>query len=250
MTVRYRGAAPDWSGARGDRARRRRARARPACVVDDGVDLGGDGRRRSVAAPSWSRSPTSRRRCRSCSARRWRHERRPPELARRRREIRERGRSRAFLVSLALMLIVGRGSHRPPGAARHRPGHQGRRPHRLDPDGAASRPRSTRRRRRHHDPHPPLRLRRRGRGRRSATATSTCSSSTAAVSSGSGDADEQLQAIVTGAIQLAAIRDRAAAAGHRPRRAVGHGRAGAGHQRGARPGGRAQSRRRDRRRSS
>ena len=83
VTVRYRGAAPDWSGLGCDRARGR-GRRRGAPARRAGCRPGGDGRRRSAGAPSWSRSPTSRRRCRSCSVRRWRHERRPPELAGRR----------------------------------------------------------------------------------------------------------------------------------------------------------------------
>ena len=74
VDIRYRGPAPDWSGlASVELVESDEGQAR--LRVDRDADLAavlarGPGPRTS------SRSPTSLRRCRSCSARRWRHERR------------------------------------------------------------------------------------------------------------------------------------------------------------------------------
>ena len=119
-------------------------------------------------------------------------------------------------------------------------------PARRPPD-SPTRAAGTRRRRRHHDPHPPLRRRSPPASTPCATETSTSSSSTPDGSNGSSATDEQLKAVVTGAIQLVAVRDRAEAAGIRRRRAARHRRAGAGHQRRARPGRGPEPGRRDRR---
>ena len=76
VDIRYRGAAPDWSELAAVELVDRGTAARLVCASSA----------TSTWPPWWpspgtdvrasSRSPTSRRRCRSCSARRWRHERR------------------------------------------------------------------------------------------------------------------------------------------------------------------------------
>ena len=85
----------------------------------------------------------------------------------------------------------------------------------ADPDELPERHRRPRRRRRHHGAGAPLRRRGRRRGGRPPARTSTCSSSTRRLE-WRGRADEQLRAVVTGAIQLVAVQERAAAAGIDP----------------------------------
>ena len=118
------------------------------------------------ATPIWCPSRTSLRRSPSCSGRRWRHERRAPDLARRSpRDPRARPFSR--LPRVAAADAPGRRRrHRSARTPRHRPGHQGRRAHRGDASGARRHRAGTRRRRRHHHPHPPLRHPSRRRSRR------------------------------------------------------------------------------------
>ena len=96
VTIRYRGIAPDWSALPSVELVEQRA-GEARLRVDQRRRPRRDDRRRTTRAPTSSRSPTSHRRCPSCSARRWRHERccvragsSPPA------EIRERSRSRAF----------------------------------------------------------------------------------------------------------------------------------------------------------
>ena len=60
------------------------------------------------------------------------------------REIRERGRSRAFLASLLLMLLAVAAAIALPATARHRPRHQGRRAHRGNAGGTHRRRAGTR----------------------------------------------------------------------------------------------------------
>ena len=91
------------------------------------------GRRSPGAAPTSCRSPTNRRRCPSCSVRRWRYERRTSGLARRRS-----GDARAQPLS-CVPSITGRDG--PRGGRGDRPAldargqrHQGHRSHRQDPE--------------------------------------------------------------------------------------------------------------------
>ena len=82
MDIHYRGATPDWSALGCSGAHRVDGRLRPTTS--------------RTPTPTWRRSllsldglqtsfrsPTNHRRCRNCSVRRWRHERRAPGLARR-----------------------------------------------------------------------------------------------------------------------------------------------------------------------
>ena len=142
VDIRYRGPAPDWT------------RLAPAELVEST-----DGRARllvgrdadlaavvaaAAAAPISSRSPTSRRRCRSCSARRWRHERRAAGLA---------GGQAGDTRAEPLEGLPGRArDHARPRGHRHRGGregprrhrHPGCRLHRRHPRRAALPPSSTR----------------------------------------------------------------------------------------------------------
>ena len=161
------------------------------------------------------------------------------------REMRERGRSRAFLASLVLMLLVVAGRHRPARDARHRPRHQGRRPDRCRRQPGCLAPSVTRRRRRDDDPHPPLRHRGRRRGRRPRRRHRRPRGRRPAARVAASQADEQLKAVVTGAIQLVAVHDRAAAAGIDPEELLAIVEPVPVDQRRARPGGGAQPRRRD-----
>ena len=72
VDVRYRGPAPDWSGLPAVEV----LEAGPATTGCEWIGRPTRPRRwpSSVTGPSSSRSPTSRRRCRSCSAGRWRRE--------------------------------------------------------------------------------------------------------------------------------------------------------------------------------
>ena len=72
------------------------------------------------------------------------------------REIRERGRSRGFLLSVVLMLIAVAAAIALPALLDTGPGTKDIGLTGSIPDGTACRPRSSRRRGRHHDPHPPL----------------------------------------------------------------------------------------------
>ncbi len=152
------------------------------------------------------------------------------------REIRERSRSRAFLASVLLMVLVVAGRHRPARRARHRRhgtkdvGLTGATPAQLP---AAMRAQGdavgTTARIHHYD---------------------TLAAGEAAVRDGEVDvlvvdarqlewrqrADEQLKAVVTGAIQLVAVRERADGRRDQPGRAARRGRAGTGQQRRARHG--------------
>ena len=127
VDVRYRGPAPDWSRLAAVRGRRGGRRPGPAA-----------GRRRRRPGRRWwppsgtpvicSPSPTSLRRCRSCSAGWWRHERVAPRLA---------GRGPGDAGAEPLRRLPGRpGGHArgrrrdgcPAVADRHLGGHQGCRP--------------------------------------------------------------------------------------------------------------------------
>ncbi len=94
------------------------------------------------------------------------------------REIRERGRSRAFVASLVLDGRRRGRSHRPPSPARHRRRHEGRRSHRHRPGGAAERHPGPERRGRHRRRASTATTRSPPASRPSAAATSTSWSST------------------------------------------------------------------------
>ena len=162
--VRYRGAAPDWSALR-------------ARVVEQSR------RARATLRRAWRRRRGHRRSRRAQQRRRLVHVRAPDALGAvpgggrgmngvrqawlvAAREIRERGRSRAFLASLVLMLVAVVGRHRPARAPRHRRRHQGRRPHWGDARCPAAALQAQGDAVATDDPHPPLRHPGRRRSRR------------------------------------------------------------------------------------
>ena len=137
VDIRYRGVAPDWSGLSSVEvveSKDGQARLR----VDRDTDLAAVVAHRDLT-PTWSRSPTRPRRCRNCSARRWRHEQRAPGVARR-----GPGDPRAEPLP-RLPFVVGvddprrRRRDRGAGRARQRRWDEGHRPDRDHPDRAVRR---------------------------------------------------------------------------------------------------------------
>ena len=109
-----------------------------------------------------------------------------------------------------------RRDHRARHARQRRGRRQRRRPDGRRPGSAAVGHIRSRRRRRHHRARSTLRLAGPSARRPSARETSTCSWSTPVSWSGEAQTDEQLRVVVTGAIQLVAVQERAAAAGISP----------------------------------